>query len=53
MTDKTLIPFHVWKDNQLTKDKSEHGIPYFRERAWYWSEYGRYVKKFNKQEAAA
>lgn len=46
MIDKKPIPFHEWKDKQLTKDKAaNNGVSFFRAKEWYWSEYGRYIKK--------
>lgn len=37
------LPFHAWKDEQVKQDSIEHGVfRFYREREWYWREYGRY-----------
>lgn len=40
------LPFHTWKDEQVKRDSIEHGVfRFYREREWYWREYGRYCTK--------
>lgn len=40
------LPFHAWKDEQVKRDSIKYGVfRFYREREWYWREYGRYCAK--------
>ncbi len=48
--DKNILPFHEWKDIQVKKDSKEHNVfRFYKEREWYYKEYGKYVNANRKR----
>jgi hypothetical protein len=45
------LPFHAWKANQVKAD-SRPGCTVYREREWYWKEYGHYCQRVAREAAA-
>lgn len=45
-----MKPFHEWKEEQIASHTRENnGVKTFKEREWYWKEYGKYCTKMRKQ----
>jgi hypothetical protein len=48
--DRTIKPFHEWKDEQYKQDQANH-TPH--EREWYYTAYGGFVSKRRREIAMA
>ena len=36
------LPFHAWKSAVIAAEKAASGVETWRERSWYYTEYGNY-----------
>lgn len=43
--NEKILPFHLWKDQQIKKDTEKIGKYFLREKEWYYKMYGDYVNK--------
>lgn len=46
-----MLTFTQWKEQQVLKDSKENNVHrFYRERDWYYSEYGKYCNSIRKQK---